>query len=62
MQHGTRQQQRIHRMDQALQFHTTRADPLRQGRPRDRKSCSLKDAFLTVERRVIQVFSDQDLR
>jgi hypothetical protein len=61
VQHASRQHQLSQGVHQRLKLHAALADPLRQGRARDRHTGSAEDAFLAIERLVIQVLGDQNL-
>ena len=59
MQYRLGQQPHFQCIHQRLQLHAAGTDPLRQRRARYRDPCTLEDAFLAVERAMIQVFGDQ---
>ena len=55
MQYRLGQQPHFQCIHQRLQLHAAGAYPLRQRRARYRDPCTLEDAFLAVERAMIQV-------
>lgn len=62
MQHGAGKQLGAQGIHQRLQAHAADADPLGQRRARDRHAAAREDAFLTVQRHMIDILGDQDLR
>jgi hypothetical protein len=62
MQHRSRQQQVLQRVDQWLEFQPASTDPLRPRRARLGQSRPLEDAFLAVQQDVIEVLPDQHVR
>jgi len=61
VQHVVLQECCRQRVDQRLQLRATFAHPLRQGRARDGQAGALEDAFLPVQRQVVEELGDQHL-